>query len=409
MDLILGPFSQKFPAPTCFQWSETEDNWIQPDIYFEPMKAYFINTPQTTIDITGEANDDTISINLTNHNKKNDFNLDGWNLIGNPYPAPIDWDAKGWMKDNIINSLYLFNNTTKQTGYYTSYVSGISNNGAIANIIPVMQGFWVKAIKDGEISIANSTRKNIVQTFPNLYKSLNENRPLIRLAAYSKNKLIDYTVIYFDTNATNNFDYQNDALKIMNNEYLIPNIFTKDNNNIYYSINALPYKFLLNDSDIVVPLMFNSKIDGDYTISLSTINNFPQNYNLNIEDTKTKNLTNLKVNPNYNFSYNQKDNTERFYIHFTPKKLNVQNLLNEKENILIYINNNNLYVDIINNKENIKSQIFIYDITGKLILEPILVKNSHNIINISNLSEGIYMLKYISKDTIINQKFIITK
>ena len=63
----------------------------------------------------------------------------GWNLVGNPYPSPIDWDAlTGWTKTNVDNATYRHvNNAT-----WAEYVGGVGANGG-TRYIAGEQGFFV--------------------------------------------------------------------------------------------------------------------------------------------------------------------------------------------------------------------------------------------------------------------------
>ncbi len=63
--------------------------------------------------------------------------VQGWNLVGNPYPSPIDWDAaSGWTKTNVDNATYRHvNNAT-----WASYVGGVGTNGG-SQIYCFMSGF----------------------------------------------------------------------------------------------------------------------------------------------------------------------------------------------------------------------------------------------------------------------------
>ena len=85
-----------------------------------------------------------------------DLNLNGWNLLANPYPCPINWDAAGgWEKPNsggnvMNNAFYTWNSLAG--GYLAYNGSGATNLGVTANvsadasIIPSSQGFFVKMI-----------------------------------------------------------------------------------------------------------------------------------------------------------------------------------------------------------------------------------------------------------------------
>ncbi|MCK7531371.1 MAG: hypothetical protein MZV63_10205 [Marinilabiliales bacterium] len=101
------------------------------------------NPAPKTVDITGIVNNGNISVTLNNHN--NTY-TQGMNLVGNPYPSPIDWaSVAGWTKSNIDDAIYFFkaSTTDQYGGTYSSYVAGISTGGADMNIIPSMQGFFV--------------------------------------------------------------------------------------------------------------------------------------------------------------------------------------------------------------------------------------------------------------------------
>ena len=64
---------------------------------------------------------------------------DGWNLIGNPFPAPIDWD-EGATKTNLEASVYVWDAASGQ--YQTWNGSAGTLTGGI---IPQFQGFFVRA------------------------------------------------------------------------------------------------------------------------------------------------------------------------------------------------------------------------------------------------------------------------
>ncbi|MCU0409655.1 MAG: hypothetical protein MUD02_11970, partial [Bacteroidales bacterium] len=98
-----------------------------------PMYGYAVNFGAihgpNTVDITGRVNNGSLSLTLYNNNRP--FTK-GFNLVGNPYPSPIDWEAaSGWTKNNIDNALYFFksSNSDQFSGTNSTYINGVSSDG----------------------------------------------------------------------------------------------------------------------------------------------------------------------------------------------------------------------------------------------------------------------------------------
>ena len=86
---------------------------------------------------------------------------DGWNLLGNPYGAALDWDAgSAWTKTNLNNFLYLYDAETG--GYLVSEEGGNTTNieGVLGeSVIAPFQAFWVKADETSpELTVTNDAR-----------------------------------------------------------------------------------------------------------------------------------------------------------------------------------------------------------------------------------------------------------
>ncbi len=143
--------------PPLFRYDENRmsggnpaSGWIKyayPDSLLRTMRGYAVNFGASalpdTADITGVVNNGSLTLTLYNHN--NPYTL-GFNLVGNPYPSPINWDAaSGWTKTNIDDALYYFkaSTTDQYGGTYSTYINKVSSDGLATNIIPSMQGFFV--------------------------------------------------------------------------------------------------------------------------------------------------------------------------------------------------------------------------------------------------------------------------
>ena len=93
-DMVLGSFS--FYR---YDESRTASGWLNynnPLNLLNPAEGYAANFGSNpapkTVDITGIVNNGNISVTLYNHN--NTY-TQGMNLVGNPYPSPIDWACCG--------------------------------------------------------------------------------------------------------------------------------------------------------------------------------------------------------------------------------------------------------------------------------------------------------------------------
>ena len=67
---------------------------------------------------------------------------DGWNLVGNPYTGNLDWDAPGWTKTNLSNTIYVYDAAA------SAYRTWNGTTGSLGSgIVAAYQGFWVKAAR----------------------------------------------------------------------------------------------------------------------------------------------------------------------------------------------------------------------------------------------------------------------
>ena len=202
----------------------------------------------TTVELSGNVNNGSFSRQVSNNNGKY---TQGFNLVGNPYPSPIDWNASGWTKTNVDDAIYFFNATDQYTGTYSSYVNNVSSTGASTpGIIPSMQGFFIHVSDEGDpetvsvgtLGVNNSVRIN---DFTQPFYKTSEKAPkeLIRIvASINGNSSQDAMVFYFDSFAKKGFDKNKDALKLMNIGANIPNIYSLDTKKNKLSIKALPEK-----------------------------------------------------------------------------------------------------------------------------------------------------------------------
>jgi hypothetical protein len=272
-----------------------------------PLQGYAANfgplSPAITADMTGVVNNGNLQATLYNHNQSY---TQGFNLAGNPYPSPINWDAgSGWTKTNIDNALYYFStsDTNQYTGTYSSYINSVSSDGIASATIAAMQGFFIH-VSNGSypvtatLGLTNVVRvNNLSAVF--LKSATMETRPVIRLTArFEEGTTADPVVFYFDESASLAFEKNSDALKLMNTDLLVPNLYSLTSDAARLSISALPYPY---DHTYVVPLGLKTEKVGWIIFHVRDMEQLPAGLHLFLVDAGAKINQDLTITPQYRF------------------------------------------------------------------------------------------------------------
>jgi hypothetical protein len=277
-----------------------------------PLQGYAADfgasTVQKTVSMTGLVNNGTLSATLYNHNQ---LYTKGFNLVGNPYPSPINWDASsGLTRTNVDNAVYFFNSGTvsQYTGAYSTYINGVSSDGIAGPVIASMQGFFVHVTDGsypvtGTLAMDNNIRVNDLS--PVFHKSMavrmdaqrSVPRMLLRLSAgfSDHSNSSDPMVLYSNSGAKKTFDKERDAIKLMNIDELVPNLYAIGTDASKLVVKALEGL----DSTIVIPLGIQTQRDGNVIFNLRNLENWPSGLNLYLTDALTGTNHDLQQNPVY--------------------------------------------------------------------------------------------------------------
>jgi hypothetical protein len=242
---------------------------------------------------------------------------DGWNLVGNPFPSTIDWNASnGWTKANLETSIYITDNATIAGVRFATWNGVVGTNGG-SQYIPTGQGFWVKA---------NGVGTPILQADENI-KTAGTQTTFFRQAtpvnilrvAVAKGALRDETIIHFREDATVNFDDHADSRKLSNSVLNISSILD-DGKNV--AINSLPPI----DCGATIPLTIDNISMEKYTMEFSEFESFPTNITITLIDNFLNTTHDIK-NGNYTFSVTSSAASygpSRFKISFNSLPLNTE-------------------------------------------------------------------------------------
>ena len=378
-------YNNTFVWPT-WEVANGGNNFIEGRGY---MAAYSDNPIK---EFNGELNQGEIAFNLS-HQAHPDDNP-GFNLIGNPYPSSIDWKAEiGWSRNNLAASgdpegfaIWIWNPEQGQYGTYHSASLDDKGTNDVSRYIAPMQGFWVKAVENGSMSMTNQVRVHSTQHW---LKDSGNTPQVLRLAVSNQeNNYRDQIMLEFGHDASTG-----GAEKFYSMQPTAPALYTaKDEKQ--WSISFL--KSVTANPE--VPVGFKPGVSAIHTLAAKGIDSFDQ---VLLEDLKTGKTHDLSLNPLYIFFANTGDDESRFKLHFKEEAIGVDNEIALMASN-IFVHDNILYVTT----HSASSVAGIYDLQGRLVSENLLSSVGQHQIALK-LPAGIYVVKTVAGDVIHTEKFLV--
>jgi hypothetical protein len=269
------------PFPNIFGYDETrvgtvvnnqpafDKGWFAPLAASTPMsvnRGYTVRIPNSAlVDFVGTFNNAAQSSGTLSRGI--DPNA-GWQLLGNPYPSPLDWSTvTGAQLPGMDNAMYVFQATGVYVGNYRSYVNGI---GA-SPLINAGQGYFTRVTTPGGSGSVNLTNANRVTTFgpqPTFGRGTADTRSQLKLQVLGAG-IEDEAYLYFEQGATAGVDVAYDAVKLANPSGL--NLASRLGNQ-ELAINGLPS--LIGARDILVPLSLRAPQAGSFSFEVADLANF---------------------------------------------------------------------------------------------------------------------------------------
>ena len=250
--------------------------------------------------ITGKLNNGAYTPTIAYSGTNN-----GYNLVPNPYPSAINWNASGgWTKNNMSETIWGFSPAARNYGAWNGSVS----TNSVSNIIPEGQAFFVRAIGSSPVlTMDNAVRLHDFSVF---LKSSNLVPDVLHLLAVGA-KGQDEIAIQFADDATFFHNDIFDAKKFYGS-MSVPQLSTYTNEDeSLLSISCIPA-----NGTTVIPLRFEMNYSGQITFRASGMQSFQNVTSIQLEDKQLAQLTDLGTNPIYQFNYTPADNTDRFALHF---------------------------------------------------------------------------------------------
>ena len=328
---------------------------------------------------------------------------DGWNLVGNPYPSEIDWNAAGWTKTGLDNATYVWDQANSR---YATFVSGIGTNGG-SRYIPCMQAFYVKVSNPGTgtLSMTNSVRSAVVNR--DNWRVASEDN-ILKLSA-TTGAFKDETYIRLSDDATAKFDSQLDAYKLANGGSN-PSLSTKLSG-LDYAVNSIPSNTI---ESTVIPVKLLPAITGNYTLT-AEITGFADAESITLVDTLLHTTQDLKINPTYSYDLVKGDTLTRLFITYKKKvRQDVvtanQNNTNTNNTASIFAFKQNITVNF-NDLNVAVANVAVFDAIGNNVYE---LKNANTSsgkieMNLINANNGVYIVKVASSVGVTTQQVYIAR
>ncbi len=425
-----GTDNQRWRAPSSASTSLTEGRGLFTYIFGDiPADSRYNNTFPITLEVQGQEHEGDIDFNVTYTTTADS----GWNLVGNPYAATLDWDDSNWTKTNIDATIYIWDYATSE---YKTWNGTTGDLGS--GLIAPFQGFWVKANNSSPSLIAREDSKTTGGSFVGKFATKETNTHPSFSITLSDDELSTSAHFMFSEHANMGKD-KDDAYRLLPmgdiESYLELSSISYEGDK--YAINNLPRHFGI---PIEIPLSINSFVEGlssskALNFEISEMKHIPQGWRVFLYDSKTESSTELlegtifpfnfegehgKIAPNYKSTSKPKLTSKsspdqaRFSIIIEPGE-DANDMPNSFE---LFQNYPNPFNPTTNLEFSLPIQsevsIDIYDMLGRKVASILnrkqLDAGTHTYTwNASDLSSGIYIYRFVSGGNVYTKKMTLIK
>lgn len=337
----------------------------------------------------------------------------GWNLISNPYMSEISIDMSNgsfWTKSNISNTSYIYNGASRD---FSACASGVPTGNCK---VAAFQAFFVKSTGSPALTIKEAAKVSATNTtnISRVAQSSVLNYLGIKLTS-ANSATVGRTYIRFTKGA----DYAHDEFDGMklgatNRTYITDlGVYSKAADNQFYDVNAKPYDFLTDTTELNVKLP-----TGKATLDFSDVANLESGYSVSLYDKYISTLSDMNANPAYNFTVSADSNSSgpRFQVIFnrTSVVTNLDEASGRTSAMVVYpspTSANNFHVAAYGMSN--AADMYVYDLTGRVIYSAKLKVSEGKISQMFDLTNllapGVYTTVVKSGGNTYNQKVLINK
>ncbi|TCO03289.1 Ig-like domain-containing protein, partial [Natronoflexus pectinivorans] len=340
-----------------------------------------------TVAFTGVPFSGTLPIDMNRTQKGR-----GWHLLGNPYPAAINFT--NLTRDNLDESFWIWLNDKGIYGVYNDAVGvGLGLDNLAANIIPSHHAFWVRIpigedqnVATGSGSLTFTPMAMVANSNSYLKSSSGPNYPLVKLQS-SFNGYTDEAAVAIVPYASESPEDKYDSQKMLAGNENFCELFTLANGT-RLAVNSLPKE----TSELVVPLGFSVKKAGSVTLSIKS-STLPYEFEVKLIDKQEGTVTNLLYD-DYHFDVTSAKIDEARFELVLKSGITTGGIESKtcdiRENIIVYTFDSKIYAYI---SDLNRPYFYLYDVQGRLINSGRLNNHTNNEIPVENKGIFIFVIR----------------
>ncbi len=246
----------------------------------------------TTINMTGAVNAGVVNIPLVLGGSGSSENF---NLVGNPYPSPVNIEDVVTSNTNVSKTIYLRNPSTGS--YITKDLSVLANADYS---VPSNAAFFVVPTVGTSLAFAETNKVATASADVVFNQPANDPLPYIELQTLVNQDVYDNMYIKFDKNWSAKFDHKTDATKAQND---FVNVYAISEEGRKLAVDARSF---IHNSIIPLGVTLNSG-SRTLTIKASTFNIDNDLYEVTLFDKLTNTKTVLSKDASYSFVVNMNE------------------------------------------------------------------------------------------------------
>jgi len=403
---ISGSFTPSASGYDFYTWYEPQLLWVNAkntttaptwntangNTNFLPGRGYLVayEATNTTKNFKGLFNSGNVSYPLT---RGGGAKYQYFNLVGNPYPCSIDWDAaSGWDRSNLTGtqkSYWVWNDAAGNYGTYITNGGPYGGTNGVTRYISSGQGFIVFAAATGNLTMNDNIKVNSTQPYLKNENIINEELRL-KLTC-NVNTYSDETIIEF-----NNSDAEGGSNKFSSMYTNAPELWSVKNGN-NYSINFMGEI----TPDKIVPLTVKAGTIGGYTITASQVESFGDNLIVSLEDRIAGTYTRLSITPTYTFEVSELSTiVDRFFLHFQDFTSIPQS--EAAKDFIMFATNGILNIQSLQQS----GKIVVFDMLGRTITTGRVEYGATTQLNMQG-NTGVYIVSVLTSKGISNTKIFV--